>query len=102
MIEVGRPGRQVVPASPSSILGVTCEWCRDLNSERECPSTPQDGVEEESKRPVGLAAMLRGETEEDDAALPDHYRHHRRLALDLLGAEQPAAFERVGRCVTHH
>ena len=54
-----------------------------------------EGVEEEPERPLGLAPVLGREAEQDDLTLADFDPDDGPLALDLLGAEQPAALQRV-------
>src|SRR5688572_28899941 len=57
----------------------------------------QDRVEQERESRQALGAVLRAETEEDDAALADIRLDHRRAAADEFIAENPAAYQRVLR-----
>ena len=49
---------------------------------------------------MGLAAVLGGEAEEDDAAVAEGDVDDGGLAFEVLGAEQPAALQEVGRGVS--
>src|SRR5215475_10972190 len=57
----------------------------------------QDRVEQEREGRQALRAVLRAESEEDDAALTDLRLDHRRATADEFVAENPAAQQRVLR-----
>jgi hypothetical protein len=57
----------------------------------------QDRVEQERESRQALGAVLRAESEEDDAALADIRFDHRRAAADEFIAENPAAHQRALR-----
>src|SRR5687768_2654209 len=59
----------------------------------------EEGVEQEPERAVSLAAVLGREAEEDHTSVALRDFDQRRLALELLGPEEPAALEQSLRGV---